>query len=62
MMYEGVKIKSFDFKPKDKLYRGAYFDEKEIENLQYYIEYKINKLPAAIVYSRSFMSFSLKKK
>ena len=62
MMYDGVKIKSFSFEPKYKLYRGAYFEEKEIKELQYYIKYKITILPAAIVYSRSFMSFSLSKK
>ena len=37
MMYEGIKIKSFYFKPKKKLYRGTYFDEKEISIIQNYI-------------------------
>ena len=61
MMYEGIKIKSFSFKPEYKLYRGAYFDEKEIKFFLYYIKYKIKQLPAAIIYSRSFMSFTLDK-
>ena len=63
MMYEGIKIKSFYFKPKKKLYRGAKFSEKEISNIQ---KYKINSenkdLPRAIIYSKSFFSFSLNKK
>jgi len=62
MMYEGIKIRSFSFKPKYKLYRGTYFNEYEIKELEYYIKFKITILPAAIVYSRSFMSFSLNKK
>ena len=61
MMYEGINIKSFSFEPKYKLYRGVYFDEREIKKLQYYFKYKITILPTAIVYSRSFMSFSLNK-
>ena len=58
MMYEGIKIKSFYFKPKKKLYRGTYFDEKEISNIQNFIEIKFKDLPAAIIYSRSFLSFT----
>ena len=38
MMYEGIKIKSFYFEPKKKLYRGLYFDEKEILNIQNFIK------------------------
>ena len=62
MMYEGIKIKSFYFKPKKKLYRGTYFDEKEISIIQNYINSENNDLPRAIIYSKSFFSFSLNKK
>ena len=60
MMYNAVNINSFSFNPSDgKLFRGTYFSEKELENLRNYIKNKIEGLPAAIIYSRSFFSFSL---
>ena len=59
MMYEGVKIKSFSYKPKNKLlYRGAKFDNKEILNLFKNLHNKNSTLPGCIVYCRSFFSFS----
>ena len=62
IMYEGIKIKSFYFEPKKKLYRGTEFNEKEILIIQSYMNLKIKDLPAAIIYSKSFFSFSLNKK
>ena len=62
MMYEGIKIKSFYFKPKKKLYRGTYFDEKEISIIQNYTNSENKDLPRVIIYSKSFFSFSLNKK
>ena len=59
MMYEGVKIKSFSYTPKNKLYRGAYFDNKEILLLIKSLKDKNKILPGCIVYSKSFLSFSL---
>ena len=59
MMYEGVKIKSLTYKPKKKLYRGAYFDQHEILFLMETIKSKEPNLPGNIVYSKSFLSFSL---
>jgi hypothetical protein len=61
MMYEGIKIKSFYFEPKKTIYRGTYFDEKEISNIQNLIEKKFKDLPAVIIYCKSFLSFSLDK-
>ena len=59
MMYEGVKIKSFSYKPKNKLlYRGAKFDNKEILNLTKKLKNKNSTLPGCIVYCKSFLSFS----
>ena len=60
MMYNAVSANSFSFNPSDgKLFRGTYFSEEELENLRNYIKNKIEGLPAAIIYSRSFFSFSL---
>ena len=59
MMYYGIKIKSFTFKPNSKLYRGAFFEPQEMSELQEYMAKKQKDLPGAIVYSRSFLSFSL---
>ena len=61
MMYEGVKIDSFNFIPINKLYRGAYFSDKEISLLESYIKDKLPTLPSTIIYSRSFLSFSKNK-
>ena len=58
MMYEGVKIKSLTFKYKNKLYRGTYFDEKEILLLEASLKIKKPNLPGSIVYSKIFLSFS----
>jgi len=62
MMYEGIKIKSFNYKPSNKLYRGAYFDQKEISLLEYHTKHKKPDLPGSIIYSKSFLSFSMDKK
>ena len=62
MMYEGVKIHSFFYNTSERLYRGAEFSEKEIKELQDFINSKKEGLPAAIIYSKSFLSFSLDKK
>ena len=58
MMYEGVKIKSLTYKFNSKLYRGAYFDPKEISLLIETLKTKESYLPGSIVYSKSFLSFS----
>ena len=60
MMYNAVNVNSFSFNPSDgKLYRGTYFNEEEMENIRKYIKNKIECLPAAIIYIRSYFSFSL---
>ena len=63
MMYNGVKVKSFYFNPSNsgQLYRGTFFSEEELEKLKYYIKNKMEGLPAAIIYSRSFFSFTLNR-
>ena len=62
MMYNGVKIKSFSFNPNCKLYRGAIFAQKEIDNLELSLKNKSSNFPSSIFYSKSFFSFSKNKK
>lgn len=59
MMYEGVKLKSFFFKPESIIYRGAYFDKKEVSKLYGALSNKNPNLPGCLVYSKSFLSFTL---
>ena len=61
MMYNGVKIKSFSFNPSCKLYRGAIFAQKEIDNLELSLKNKSPNFPSSIFYSKSFLSFSKNK-
>lgn len=61
MMYNGVKIKSFSFNPNCKLYRGAKFDQKEIDYMELSLKNKSSNLPCNIFYSKSFLSFSKNK-
>ena len=62
MMYNGVKIKSFSFNPKSKLYRGATFGQKEIESLELSLRNKSSDFPHSIIFSKSFLSFSINRK
>jgi hypothetical protein len=62
MMYNGVKIKSFSFKPNCKLYRGAEFGQKEIESLELSLRNKSSDFPHSIIFSKSFLSFSINRK
>ena len=61
MMYNGIKIKSFSFNPNCKLYRGAKFDQKEIDNLELSLKNKSSNFPSSIFYCKSFLSFSKNK-
>ena len=62
MMYEGVKKNWFSFKPENRLYRGTYFSKEEITLYENYLNSKDKNLLGIIVYSKSFLSFSLEKK
>jgi len=62
MMYEGIKIHSFEPEVSLPLYRGTRISKNEIIKIKNYLENKIDGLPGAIVYSRSFLSFSMDKK
>lgn len=62
MMYNGVNIKSFSYEPNCKLYRGAFFEQAEIDRLELSLKNKCPGLPHSIIYSKCFLSFSLNKK
>ena len=60
-LYEGSKLKSLPLASNNILYRGSKISKSEIEKIKYYLKNKIKDLPAAIVFSNSFLSFSKDK-
>jgi len=60
-LYEGSKLKSLPLASNNILYRGSKISKSEIEKIKYYLKTKIKDLPAAIVFSNSFLSFSKDK-
>ena len=62
ILYEGVKLKSLPLSKDNILYRGAKISNNEIEKIKEYISRKIDGLPGAIVFSKSFLSFTKEKK
>ena len=58
MLYEAVKKNYLKPQCNKKLYRGTLLSKKEFEKIINYMDKKIEELPAAIVYGRSFFSFS----
>ena len=62
MLYEAIKKKSLKPVYDRKLYRGTLLTKKEYNKIQSYMNKKIDGLPGALVYGRSFFSFSDDKK
>ena len=62
MMYEGLNLKSLK-EPKENidLYRGCKLSNYEFNNLKKFLNKKNDDFPKAIVYSRTFSSFSKSK-
>ena len=62
VLYEGIKLKALPYSNDNILYRGCLLPNKEIEDM---IKFKnkgeVEGLPGAIVFSRSFLSFSKKE-
>ena len=62
ILYEGIRLKALPYSSEVKLYRGGILPYKEIEKI---INYKkkgaIEGLPGAIVFSKTFLSFSKDK-
>ena len=61
VLYEGIKLKSLPLGSDNILYRGSKISNKELKKIKTYISKKIEGLPAAIVFSGSFLSFSKEK-
>ena len=59
IFYEGVRLKSLPLAYECKeLYRGSRISNREIEDIKKYLKKKLKDLPGAIVFSRSFLSFT----
>ena len=58
VLYEGVKLKSLNIASDFELYRGSKISYNEIDKINEYLNHKIPNLPGAIVFSKSFLSFS----
>ena len=58
ILYEGIKTKSLPLGSNNILYRGTRLLNKEIEIIKKYIKNKKEGLPGAMVFSKTFLSFS----
>jgi len=58
VLYEGIKLKSLEIAFDNELYRGSKINLDEISQIKDYLNNKITNLPGAIVFSKSFLSFS----
>jgi hypothetical protein len=57
-LYDGVKLKSLPLATKNELYRCSTIHKDEINKIKTYMTKKIEGLPSAIVFCKSFLSFS----
>ena len=60
-LYESIKLKALPLSSKNKLFRGAKISNEEVSKIKHYLKNKIEDLPAAIEFSKSFLSFSKKE-
>ena len=58
ILYEGIKTKSLSLASNNILYRGSRLLNKEIEIIKNYLKNKKEGLPGAIVFSKTFLSFT----
>ena len=61
ILYEGIKLKAFPLASNTMLYRASKISNNEIKIINEYLNKKKENLPAAILYSRTFLKF-LKEK
>ena len=61
-LYEGVKLKSLPLAENSRLYRGTKLPKKEIDKIYDYkdkqLKNNLQNLPGAIIFSKTFLSFS----
>ena len=63
LLYEGVRLESLPITSNNEiLYRGSKISNDEVIKIKKYLKNKIKDLPGAIVFSRSFLSFTKDKK
>jgi len=58
ILYEGVNLKSLPLASNNILYRGSKISNDEIIKIKEFLKNKKEDLPGAIVFSKSFLSFS----
>ena len=58
ILYEGVKLKALELAEDKILYRGSKISTEEIKKINQFLSNKKPNLPSAIVFSKSFLSFS----
>ena len=58
LLYEGLKLNCFSLKCKKKLYRFSCMSKSEKNKLEEYLAKRKEGLPAAICFSKAFLSFS----
>ena len=58
ILYEGIKLKSLKLASNNILYRGGKISLEEIIKIKEYLKNKLEDLPGAIVFSKSFLSFT----
>ena len=56
--YEGIKLGAFALDLKEKLYRFSCLEKKEFDEINEYLKNKNPELPAANLFSKTFLSFS----
>ena len=61
ILYEGIKLKSLPLASNNISYRGSKISNNEINLIKKYLKEKIKDLPGAIVFSKSFLSFTKDK-
>ena len=61
VLYEALKLQSLSLASDQILYRGGILSNKEIDKIKKYLYDKKEGLPGAIVFSRTFLSFTKKK-
>ena len=61
VLYEGTQFKSLPLSNDKILYRGSILLNKEIEKIKLSLNNKIKDLPGAILFSKSFLTFSKDK-
>ena len=62
VLYESIKLKSLPLASNNILYRGSLISDEETKKIKEYLNKKIHDLPGAIVFTKTFFTFSKDKK